>query len=384
MKLYFYEWKKLFFNKSFLIIVMSLIIINIGFIGFDYKVNFVDKQLTHAQKHYSLKFAGQITFEKVQDLKAEMDLIKTTPQTHYYSGGEEGDIMILEEIYNQMYDQYNYQKNNQDYLNMLLDNIEYFQTHHQQREAHYNQYIYNQYSNRNITTFDYTLPFEKLFHYQETNIFILLSIVFASAMMISLEKESQMLPLLKTSQKGKKYLQRIKYFHNISLSITIVLLFSLIEFITFMSLYGFSGMNEPLYAIEGLLRTPISCTLLQFYLLLVGMRLLAFVFVGLIFLTLTQFINNHFLCIITSISIILFLYMGISQVQLLNPLTLLNGINLFLNMKCIFIGDYCMFQYIWFLIVGIGWILLLSVIYFIRWEGIAHECQIRVFKTQKV
>ena len=54
MNLLKYEWKKLFVRKIFIIVFIGFILLNIGLIAFQYKTDFLDKQLSTAEKYYGI------------------------------------------------------------------------------------------------------------------------------------------------------------------------------------------------------------------------------------------------------------------------------------------------------------------------------------------
>ncbi|KXU50928.1 hypothetical protein HMPREF3037_01105 [Candidatus Stoquefichus sp. KLE1796] len=371
MNLLKYEWKKLFVRKIFIIVFIGFILLNIGLIAFQYKTDFLDKQLSTAEKYYALEFTGKITKEKVTKLSTLIEQVSNETNKDYKSGGKEGDIIVLQSIYDDMRSRYTYHQDMQTYLKVLTDNIDYFKN--QNVEQQYNTFLYNEYKDRQITTYDYIVGWNQLFHYDKTIILMSFVVIFGVVLMISNERDSHMDVLLKTSIKGRKYFQKIRFIHMISFVLIVVIAFSITELLTFLILYGFHGLFEPLYALKDFYRSSISCNMLQCYFLIVLMRLIIMLFLVQIIQVISKYIPHYILAFFLSALIILGLIVVANDTQVFNPFALLQESQLFIERDCIQIGPLCMFTYQWLMLIGVGYNLILAIMSLIGKEGVSYE-----------
>ena len=371
MNLLKYEWKKLFVRKIFIIVFIGFILLNIGLIAFQYKTDFLDKQLSTAEKYYALEFTGKITKEKVTKLSTLIEQVSNETNKDYKSGGKEGDIIVLQSIYDDMRSRYTYHQDMQTYLKVLTDNIDYFKN--QNVEQQYNTFLYNEYKDRQITTYDYIVGWNQLFHYDKTIILMSFVVIFGVVLMISNERDSHMDVLLKTSIKGRKYFQKIRFIHMISFVLIVVIAFSITELLTFLILYGFHGLFEPLYARKDFYRSSISCNMLQCYFLIVLMRLIIMLFLVQIIQVISKYIPHYILAFFLSALIILGLIVVANDTQVFNPFALLQESQLFIERDCIQIGPLCMFTYQWLMLIGVGYNLILAIMSLIGKEGVSYE-----------
>ena len=167
-----------------------------------------------------------------------------------------------------------YAANNRALVEKAVDNIAFYKKYGNNFEASKNEFIVRHYANRNITYFFETRHWEKLLDYELSNFLIFLLMILGLAPIFVNEKETNMHALIVSNTCGRIDLSYIKALSSFIYIAFLVLVFSCINLFTFGLLYGFGGLNLPLYAIEEYQFTPFNGSVLSFYLTIVLLKLI--------------------------------------------------------------------------------------------------------------
>ena len=235
-----------------------------------------------------------------------------------------------------------YATNSRILVEKAINNIAFYEKYNNSFEVSKNEFIVKHYSNRNITSFYETRQWGKLFDYDLSDFQIFLLMILGLAPLFVNEKETNMHALITSNTYGRISLSYIKAVSSLIYISFLVLVFSCINLFAFGLLYGFNGLDLPVYAIEQYQYTPFNGSVLSFYMMLVLFKLLGAASFGLMILFASSLSKRVIFPFIMSMLMFfggMFLsgYMQsavFSQVlwAIISPFTLLRGNRLFIQL----------------------------------------------------
>lgn len=303
MKLLYLEARKGILRKSVLIALILFLCLDILKIGLDYRSGAIREVIGNTEgmqagfaEVYD-KTKGPITSETAEFLVNEYQRLSQAVadgtysrnlQEGTYSGYIYGDYYLFcSYFYPQMSYCVQYSSRMAERLEQEADNLKFYQSMGNKSMAAKSDYILRHYANRSITSFYLMDSWESLLKYNFSDLLILLLLILGVASSFTREKETGMTMLLSSCKRGGWPMLASKCATAVFYAIGLTLVFSLLNLMTYGVLFGFQGLDCPLYAIETYQDTPFSGTVGQFYLLSCVMKVLGFSALSLLLLLLS-------------------------------------------------------------------------------------------------
>ena len=229
------ELKKLFVKNKGIYIVIILILLKILFPTFNSNSAYIEQNIELNKTIYSEyceKFGGKLNLIKIRKIDEYITNIKSA---------ESKSNIILEKYYNNLI-------NNNEYcieiakLKPLLNQkkiIQYFDD--------YYQYCKEDTSNRYLV---YENSWVVLLTDSGLDVFLVLLIILLVTGIYTNEYNVNMNLINNTTKKGKTSLFNVKLLIGVVASITIVILFSIINFIVVDNKYGLNGLSYPIQSVQ--------------------------------------------------------------------------------------------------------------------------------------
>lgn len=303
MKLLYLEARKGILRWSVLIALILFLCLDILKIGLDYRSGAIREVIGNTEgmqagfaEIYD-KTKGPITSETAEFLVNEYQRLSQAVvdgtysrklQEGTYSGYTYGDYYLLGSyFYPQMSYCVQYPTRMAERLEQESENLKFYQSVGNKFMAAKSSYILQHYADRSIPSFYLMDNWESLLKYDFSDLLILLLLILGVAASFTREKETGMTMLLSSSKHGGWSMLASKCGTAVFYAIGLTLVFSLLNLVAYGVLFGFQGLDCPLYAIETYQDTPFGGTVGQFYLLSCGMKALGFSVLSLLLLLLS-------------------------------------------------------------------------------------------------
>lgn len=303
MKLFYLEARKGILRRSVLIALILFMCLDILKIGLDYRSGAIREVIGNTEgmqagfaEIYN-KAKGPITSETAEFLVNEYQRLSQAVadgtysrkrQEGTYSGYVYGDYYLLGSyFYPQMSYCVQYTTRMTERLEQESKNLKFYQSVGNKFMTAKSAYILQHYADRSISSFYLMDSWESLLKYDFSDLLILLLLILGVAANFTRERETGMTMLLSSSKHGGWPMLASKCGTAVFYAIGLTLVFSLLNLMTYGVLFGFQGLDCPLYAIEAYQDSPFGGTVGQFYLLSCEMKALGFSVFSLLLLLLS-------------------------------------------------------------------------------------------------
>lgn len=264
-RLIYFEWRKTYTNCALVFTFLIFLSINIFNIAYQnqQKSYFADsKEWRSAYWELYPTFSGVITAEKAESLMAlyrplaesVSDLTFNTAQDKNSLTGinQYSDYLLLDRFYvTPMQYFVGYGNYATSISQKALENFKYYSSTDNSYEAKKSLQIYTLFSDRRISSFAYTEPFEHLTSYTFSSVLILCICLLGTSNLFSQEHECHMFSLIKTTKYGNRLSIHAKLITSLFFSIFVSVCFSICDLVAFNIIYGnFDGASLPLYALK--------------------------------------------------------------------------------------------------------------------------------------
>lgn len=345
IRLYVFEWKKLFNKKSFILSFLILFLLNCCLLSYSKYSQLQNNQgLEKAYTYYAKQIVGTLNdagntisqFNKDLEHKSEKPI----------SGGIDGDQMMLRQLADEVQSLLTYEKEMQIFIEKTEQNIQYFNDRNEQDKVGINKRLKESYEHRRITNFSYLKGWNQLLKYQASSLLILLLLFIVIPPIWSSEREAEMDMLMKSTKEGNKRILKVKFLFTISFVLAISVLFAVSELFLMYMLYGLDGMSTPIYAIAEYRMSTWNITCIGLWIYLFLLKLLAFSTIAL----LTLFLSKQFKNVILASLLIGGLFLILVSIQeykivIWNPISLLSTYKNFSNTSILMLGNFPFFPY---------------------------------------
>lgn len=318
-----YEWKKLFWKKSLLLILLLFTVIDIAKVGQQYHSTTyltsdkVEGMLSWREAFWKLyeKYGGRLTEEKVnaflkqyqplQEETADMTASSIADNPKYMTGSAWQDFNLMEKYYEiPMKYFYLYGKNAEKAAETAKENVSFYQEHGNSYESRKNLVLYNLYKGRKIQNFSYMEMIHYYLYYDFSSVLIFLLSIYGIVRVFVCEREAQMEELTVASVNGGSRLVRHKILAVTLYTVLVSLWFALVDFFSFAGFYqSLEGMKMPVYALENFACASVGCDIWQYVLLSFGARTLGFLVFGMFFLLLSELCRNALVPFVLSVAV---------------------------------------------------------------------------------
>lgn len=291
MKLFFYELRKTYLRNYMFVLWIALSVLDVLKIGLDYRQGSIDQLILENsvnQAAFEQLYAitkGSISNEKKQFLNSEEQrlgdiyqrrLSYDNPNEVTYSGNLYEDYYLLE-VY--IAKQFHYIDEYEAYSNTItelaLENVLYYQTRNNSLKAAENSYIAEQYSHRSISQFYRTDAIDSYLNFSFSTVLILFLCFLGVAPIFLAEQECGMDMILSTSKHGGTKSTFIKLLAAICYSFVLVIWFCALDWISYQIFRPFEGLDNPIWAIQSFQESFLNCSIENFILHEISLKLLA-------------------------------------------------------------------------------------------------------------
>jgi hypothetical protein len=353
MKLIKYELRKHFLKSPVVFVILLFLIINMIKIYDVYKDQgfFSEKNLSDFKEVYwncYQDFGGKITNEKIEKLmsiyNSAKDKIKDQTISRDYDEDSYTFNAYSDEIFfrwcfvNEMKYDYYYKSYADELVNNALNNMKFYRSVDNSYEYNKNSQIAVHFTNREITSFNYTEKYLYYLQYDFSIILILLICIYGLSNVFILEKETDMNQLLVTTVLGGKKTTLAKILSSIIFAFAVCVLFWIVDYISFSVFFeSFDSNSSPLYGLKLFQNTLLNMELLQFSALSNFIKTLGVLLFCILILFVSSIFRKSLYSYIVSFVIfgilimsgdVVFLHGNIIQ-KILNPVFLLKNRELF-------------------------------------------------------
>lgn len=359
-RLIYFEMRKNFLKKNIFLVVLCVVLINIlnwewsFYYGMENETSLltpynVSSSCYQYYKEMHEKFDGYITIGKVKEINNRYEELYAEIEDGTYSrefskdtatGYIFGDYYFFGNyIYSSMRYAATYAEEMGEKVKEIEDNIKFYEKVGNEYDTEKNKYLKQVYSNRKITSFYENTDWEYLFHYQFSDLLSLFVILLGVIPIYCNEKSNGMYFVLLSNREGRKNYYIGKFIAILIFVSFITILFGIINFFMADMLFSLQGGEQPLYSIQKYQYTPLNCSLLSFYIQLVGMKLLGYVVIAYLMGFISQKAKGIVSSYLGSVGIIiagLFLsgfyqseFSLFSFLSVLSPFTMLKGNGLY-------------------------------------------------------
>ena len=299
------------------------------------------------------KLDGSLTVDKARFIVDERNRLRDIINDDTYSKEYQQDTytgyfyadygMITQHFYQPMEYVAMYETNIKQVVKKAKDNIGFYEKSKNDYERDRNEYIVNHYSGRKINVFYDGKPWESLLEYDFSDLLILFLIILGVVPIFISEKQNGMEELILSSKNGKSDMILAKVVSVILYIAFVVIVFSSMDFIVFKLLYGLSGGDMPVYALESYKYTPLNHSVSLFYIMISLLKVVGGIVFGFwlcIFSTLFQrVVYPYMLGVLMAVGgIYISGYLASVEtvrivLALMSPFTLLKGNELFIELS---------------------------------------------------
>lgn len=349
-----FEIKKIL-SKFLLILLIFFSIINVAKIIYQSVDGTGELYRQGYDKLYS-EIKGNITKEKaskiVKGLEATNELVlnnnystdRLNPDT--YTGYVFGDNNLYQHFYDGIFYNINYTNNIDKFLKTNKENQEITGKNNNKGDI-----LERIYSSRVIDAYYETDSFENYFNYQFSSMLSIIFAVIITTRIMTMDNENEMILTLKSTIKGRTHLYTAKTMTSILLSVVICFYFRILDFISFYSLVGLDGLNNPIYSIPTFQWIPLNISILAYCIVEIIIKGLAIMFISLIAIYICTIIKKSLFSTIGCIGVI-GLFLSLMNYSF-NFLHLLLPQYYFLETTLILFNHYFIFTYQFYLVIFI-------------------------------
>lgn len=365
MRIFFYELRKNYLRKYVILCLLLLSVLDVIKINVDYKQDRIDsvtaesaENIAAYEKMYD-KSKGEMTEDTRHFLGSEEERLSeiyenrpNIPDSNEptYSGNWYEDYRLLE-VY--IAKEFNYMANYNEYSSRIAslaeDNISYYQKKNNMLKVKENEYIRDTYQNRKITHFYRMDSINSFLNYQFSNILILFLCFIGAAPAFLAEHDCQMDFIIQTSRNGKIKTTILKILAAVCYAVGIVLWFFGLDLITYQVLCGFEALNIPIWSIKDYCESFLNCTIFDFMLQEVVLKILGVILFTLVILFFSFMMKRvlhvalGFLAVLAGFYLLSRYAFSMSKWKavpaLCNPVTLLNNSTLYKGFHYVELGD---------------------------------------------
>ncbi len=320
-QLIIFEWKKLFFKRSILLVLVLFSLINVWkiydtYTRYSYLTEKTDEKgwgTVYWQLY--LDYQGVITSERIErllsvyqpllDKTQDMTANTDTNNPDTMTGNVYSDRNLLEKYYVKPMEYfYQYSLLAQQVTEKAQNNVIRNKEIGNLYEARKNAVIYNLYKDREISEFAYTEMYNYYLNYDFSIILLLLLALYGVSRVFFCERETQMDMLLLVGKNGGKKLCWVKVIVTSFYLVAMSVWFSVLDFLSFSVAFGtVEGAKLPVYAIETFAGTYVNMNLFQFVICSGLVRALGIWTFGMIFLLISKVCKKAIVSFSVSMSI---------------------------------------------------------------------------------
>ncbi|WP_249029588.1 hypothetical protein [Tannockella kyphosi] len=306
-----YEYKKLINLKSILFLFV-LIVINCAYIiqtndfgdmesyyqGYQEVVSIVEGPITQQNVDF-IYDERQAAIDIVQVGNYETEVFDESTYTGYIYA----DMNMLDELYQDLQRVYLYGSSMDEKITVLEENIE----KNIVDEEYYTALI-NILSNRQLTEYYDTMGVETYINYSFSSLLLLFFIVMIVSKYMYYEKDNNMDSIILTTSLGRRKLKEVKIIIIFIFISLVTVLFSCCDFIMHDFIYQINGLSNPIYSLSSFASTSLTLSIFQFIILQTVLKIMGFLFVGLLIAYLVFYVSNQ-------TSVVISILLGIFMIQ---------------------------------------------------------------------
>lgn len=376
MKMIYYEMKKSWFKMPVLFLLIFFCFLSMYKICSMYNISgrFRENGDVKTREAYFELYgilSGEITEEKtryINEIYKELDrnVNSGNYSTEYTEDSLTGytfaDYMLVGfDIIPELEYAVTYPNISDKICNDAYENIFFFNERKNYSEAKRNSLIYKLYQNREIKSYNLTEWVEYYFKYDFSSLLIIIMIIVGLGSSFSIETESGMNLLIKTS--GAVYkTANAKLISACTYILLITIIFSLFDFLTIKYLCGADGFSNPLYSAYLFRYTPYNFSLLKAAVVCAAIKFLGFIVIGEIVVLISALIKKTIPALCADFMIIvLFMLCADKNSLMINPINMLSPYRMLEKFDCGFIGGEPVLSVYYYAILYIVMIILLFV-----------------------
>lgn len=376
MKMIYYEMKKSWFKMPVLFLLIFFCFLSMYKICSMYNISgrFRENGDVKTREAYFELYdilSGEITEEKtryINEIYKELDrnVNSGNYSTEYTEDSLTGytfaDYMLVGfDIIPELEYAVTYPNISDKICNDAYENIFFFNERKNYSEAKRNSLIYKLYQNREIKSYNLTEWVEYYFKYDFSSLLIIIMIIVGLGSSFSIETESGMNLLIKTS--GAVYkTANAKLISACTYILLITIIFSLFDFLVVKYLCGADGFSNPLYSAYLFRYTPYNFSLLKAAVVCAAIKFLGFIVIGEIVVLISALIKKTIPALCADFMIIvLFMLCADKNSLMINPINMLSPYRMLEKFDCGFIGGEPVLSVYYYAILYIVMIILLFV-----------------------
>lgn len=297
MRLFLFEFKKMTGSRGMLLLILLLMVINFAKISIFVHYNpMLGVSRTNSKDQtvrlYQKKYEGKITEKSARKVIEGYEACERFMQgTGEYN--EEDEFCF--QIYPLYKYQYTYHMVLQDRLDDASENTKFYQSKSNFYEAERNELIRKIYFGREIDSYYDSEDFYYLFAYHFSTLLLVLFALILSYQFFYMEKENGMYQMLISLGKNRRTVFTKKYLNLIFGIFLVGTVLYLQDYILFGNLLHLRGILNPVYAIQSYSDSPFDMTILQYYLLICGIRMGIVLLISLVFVFVEQWFSGKIL-----------------------------------------------------------------------------------------
>lgn len=290
MRLFAYEWKKLWRRKAVWIALLLLSAVNIYKISATYQAGSGAAETAAQRAAYDTigaRISGSLTaentnfiIENTQRLEALVKQQVKGSAADTYTGSDAEDYFLFLSFYNALQYDYNYPDTISAVVKRAEENAAFYDARGNTYDARNNRQIARLYTGRSVDAYANTDAFVSFIDYDFSALLVLLVLLLGLAPVFCGEKETEMDALLATARRGRMPTIWAKIAAALCFTATVWLWFTAMDAVGFGVRFGYHGGLLPLYTISDYEYTPVSMSILAFACLLAFYRLLGFLLAG--------------------------------------------------------------------------------------------------------
>lgn len=295
MKILFFELKKYLLKPSVTVCLILFSVVNFVkvfemyfyFGGGRFEIMSGDKQFYAAEDILYEKYGGEITDEKITELKQELEDankkleeygVISEPMKDTYSGYPSGDVSIIRSVISGYEYAILYTNSANSVSAAAQENIAFYNEKNDY-EVRLNEYISRSFSGRTVNYYVRPDGWTALFDYKFSTILTMLLIGLILAPIFAGEKEGGFDRLIKSAGKSSAVV-RSKLIAALITVFGVTLFFFLTDIAYVSAIHGLRCFDAPIYSIAAYADCPLDITLFEGVMLAFSGRLAAMLFFG--------------------------------------------------------------------------------------------------------
>ena len=306
-RLVFFEARKSYLNRWILLFLVLLLVVNGARLYSDYRdtVKRWDPYTEVYEEQYAL-YSGPITEKKMSELDAvylplEAKLRTMTLSREYdpnaYTYSEAIDELFFSTLfYQEMQYCAGYAEQSERVSALASDAADFSGNIGNSAAERENQKLSALFSGRTVSDFVDTRPMLLLVNYRFSTMLAVFLCLFGLCGVFVIERESDMVMLLKTSRRGGAETNAAKFTAALGFCLVACLLFFLEDFLLLLSVSRlFENLHRPIYALEQMKYSPLSISCGSYLLFSAGIRTVGVLGCGCWFLLISSLCKNTYL-----------------------------------------------------------------------------------------